>query len=297
MSKPVCVVPAGDWTGEGVVWKADENALYWLDISRFLIHRLDVESETTRTWQFDQPPTTLALSDQPDTLVVAIASRVIKWKPAFDSRTDVSPSLVDWPHLRLNDGAAGPDGRFLVGSMRNNVADDGGHLEVDFGAAGALFQIDGNGNCEVVQEGIGIPNTVCWSPDGDLFYFGDTVRNELSVFDYDASSGKLGNKRPFLNGFDRGMPDGSAVDQDGYLWNARHGGACVVRVAPNGELDQVVELPVSNITNCAFGGPDLKTLFITSARVVDGKPERLQGSLFSIDVNTPGLPENRVRLT
>ena len=93
------------------------------------------------------------------------------------------------------------------------------------------------------------------------------------------------------------MPDGSAVDRDGYVWNARYGGACVVRIAPDGSVDRIVELPTRSITNCAFGGPDLKTLYITSARIVDGKPERLEGSLFALEVDTPGLPENQVRLS
>lgn len=296
MDQPVCMVPAGDWTGEGAVWKADENSIYWVDINRFLIHRLDVETNSTRSWQFEEPPTALALTDRPDTLVVAAASRAILWKPGSDQRSDLSEPLVDWPNIRLNDGRAGPDGRFWVGSMRNNVGQDGEDLEVEFGAAGKLFQIDGDGRHSVILTGIGISNTICWSPRADRFYFADTVRNEISVFDHDISAGTIGNKRSFLKDFERGLPDGSAVDRDGYLWNARYKGACVVRIAPDGGVERIVELPASNITTCAFGGEDLKTLYITSARMVDGKPERLAGSLFSIAVETPGLPENHVRL-
>ena len=296
MAEPVCVVPAGDWTGEGVLWKPDEKALYWVDISRFLIHRWDFENRCTQSWQFDEPPAALALSDRPDTLVVAVASRAITWKPATDQRAWLSKSLVDWPDVRLNDGAAGPDGKFWVGSMRNNIGRDGSHLDVDYGTEGELLRVDSSGSYQVLQKGIGISNTICWNPRGDLLYFADSVRNEISVFDYDASSGEINNKRPFLKNFHRGLPDGSAVDRDGYVWNARHSGACVVRIAPDGVVEQTVELPTSNITNCAFGGPDLKTLYITSARVVDGKPERLQGSLFSIEVETPGLLENCVTL-
>lgn len=296
MAEPVCIVPAGDWTGEGVVWKQDEKALYWVDISRFLIHRWDFENGCTQSWQFDEPLAALALSDRRDTLVVAAASRAITWKPATDQRAWLSKPLVDWPGVRLNDGAAGPDGKFWVGSMRNNIGRDGSHLDVDYGTAGELLRVDGSGSFQVMQTGIGISNTICWNPRGDLFYFADSVTNEISVFDYDASSGEIANKRPFLNNFQRGLPDGSAVDRDGYVWNARYSGACVVRIAPDGGLDRIVELPTSNITNCAFGGPDLKTLYITSARVVDGKPERLEGSLFSIEVEIPGLLENCVKL-
>ena len=91
-------------------------------------------------------------------------------------------------------------------------------------------------------------------------------------------------------------PDGSAVDRDGFLWNARYGGGCVVRVSPAGTVDRVVELPVDNITTCTFGGPDLKTLFITTARGGPPERDRLSGSLFSLAVDVPGLPENRFRL-
>lgn len=296
MGGPICVVPAGDWTGEGVVWKEDEKSLYWVDISRFLVHRLDVDSGSTRSWQFDEPTTTLALTDHPDTLVVAVASRVITWKPASDQRKDMTQSLVDWPEIRLNDGAAGPDGQFWVGSMRNNVGSDGSDLDIDFGTAGELMRVDRSGGYRVVQAGIGISNTICWSPGADKFYFADTVANEIWTFDFDAMSGTIGNKRPFLSQFERGLPDGSAVDREGYLWNARYAGGCVIRISPDGIVDRIVDLPVSNITNCAFGGPDLKTLYITSARVVSAKPERLEGSLFSIAVETPGLPENHVQL-
>jgi sugar lactone lactonase YvrE len=296
MGKPVCMVPAGDWTGEAAIWKEDEKSIYWVDINRFLIHRLDVENNCTRSWHFDEPPTALALTDRPDTLVVAAASRAILWKPLSDQHVDLSAPLVDWPDVRLNDGGAGPDGRFWVGSMRNNVGPDGDNLEVEYGTAGELFQVDGDGSHRVIQTGIGIPNTICWNPAVDLFYFADTVKNEISVFDHDLASGKISNKRPFLKNFERGLPDGSAVDQDGYLWNARYAGACIVRIAPDGKVDRIVELPASNITTCAFGGDDLKTLYITSGHMLDGKPERLGGSLFSIAVETPGLPKNRVRL-
>lgn len=291
-----CAVPVGDWTGEGAIWKEDEQAVYWVDLSRFLVHRLKVDNGCNRTWMFDEPPTALALTDRPDTLIVALASRVILWAPASDKRTEYSERLVDWPEVRLNDGGAGPDGRFWVGSMRNNVAPDGIHIEVEHGTAGELFSVGRLGTHQILLSDIGIANTICWSPDADRFYFADTIKNEISVFDYDVSSGSITNKHSFLSGYERGLPDGSAVDQDGYLWNARYSGGCVVRIAPNGRIDRVVEMPVTNITTCCFGGADLKTIYITTARVVDGTPERLEGSLFAVSVDIPGLPENRVSL-
>jgi sugar lactone lactonase YvrE len=162
--------------------------------------------------------------------------------------------------------------------------------------AGRLFRIAADGSVGVEKTGIGIANTLCWSPDARLFYFGDTDRNSISVWDYDAAAGTVANERPFFSGFARGGPDGSAMDSDGYLWNARYGGGCVVRVAPSGKVDRVIEMPVPNVTTCTFGGPDLRTLYITTARGGTGDALRLSGGLFALPVDVPGMPENRFRL-
>ncbi len=96
--------------------------------------------------------------------------------------------------------------------------------------------------------------------------------NIVFVYDYDAATGAISNERPFLAGFERGSPDGSAVDSQGYLWNCRHGGGCIVRVAPSGEIERVIEMPARNITSCTFGGADYRTVYVTSAGL--GAPTR-----------------------
>src|SRR6266566_4751723 len=101
------------------------------------------------------------------------------------------------------------------------------------------------------------------------------------------------NQRPFLEGFARGLPDGSTVDSEGYLWNCRFFGGCIVRVAPDGQIDRVVEMPVNNITTCTFGGPDRKTLYVTTASIQAPPSDRLAGSLYAIDTEVAGQPENR----
>ncbi len=95
---------------------------------------------------------------------------------------------------------------------------------------------------------------------------------------------------------ERGVPDGSAIDADGYLWNCRYGGGCILRIAPDGSLDCIIEMPVTNITTCCFGGPELSTLFITTARAGAPAGERLAGGLFKIETSVRGLPENRFRI-
>jgi sugar lactone lactonase YvrE len=291
MAEATCVVPAGDWTGEGAVWHAAERAVYWVDIERFLIHRFETGSATVKTWFFAEPPTALALTDRPGTLLVAIGGRVILWQPENDARAEFAFPEKNWPRTRLNDGRPDPAGNFWVGSMRYQGSDG------DAGA-GRLFRIAADGYVKVEKTGIGISNTLCWSPDSKRFYFGDTLANTIYVWDYDAASGTIANERPFFSGFERGGPDGSAMDSEGYLWNARYGGSCIVRVAPSGKIDRVIEMPVEKVTTCTFGGPDLKTLFITSAGggSGSGSGERFAGGLFTLAVDTPGLPENRFRL-
>ena len=119
------------------------------------------------------------------------------------------------------------------------------------------------------------------------------MENEIRVYDYHRASGKISNERPFQSGFERGFPDGSSIDSAGYLWNCRFNGGCIVRIAPDGTVDHIVEMPVQNITTCTFGGPDLKTLFITTASIVSPPGNRLAGSLFALDVETAGLSENK----
>ncbi len=295
MAEVTCVVPTGDWTGEGAVWHAGEKALYWVDINRCLIHRYDTGSKATRTWFFDEPPVTLALTDRADTLVVAIGGRLILWQPANDARADFAHPEGNWPKVRLNDGRADPAGNFWVGSMQNNVGEKGETYPIDDKAAGRLFKVTADGSVSVEKTGIGISNTFCWSPDKSRFYFGDTLANTISVWDYDEAGGSIANERPFFAGFDRGSPDGSAMDSEGCLWNARYGGACIVRVSPAGKIDRVVEMPVENITTCTFGGPDLKRLYITTATGGSGAQAHYAGGLFSLTVEAPGLPENHFR--
>jgi sugar lactone lactonase YvrE len=293
MAEPVCVVPSGDWTGEGVTWHAGEQAAYWVDINRFLIHRLDPATGDVRSWMFGEPVTSLGLTDRAGTLVVSTATKVILWQPANDARADFSDPEQGRAGVRFNDGRPDPAGNFWVGSMQNNVGPGGEDVPMDRKDLGKLFRVNGNGSWRLEKSGIGISNTFCWSPDNTKFYFGDTLANAVSVWDYDLATGAIANERPFFTGFDRGGPDGSGMDSAGYLWNARYGGGCIVRVAPDGKIDRVVEMPVSNVTTCTFGGPELKTLYITTAMRRD---QRLSGGLFRLEVDVPGLPENVFRI-
>lgn len=291
--EPVCIAPVGDICGEAATWDAKTGRLYWTDINRFLLHIHDPATATTRTHMFNQPVVALSLTDRAGWLLVALGSGLILFNPDTGAREDMAAGLAGWPEQRLNDGRSDPRGTFWVGSMANNVAADGVPLPVRDGE-GTLFRYDHGGAMEAVETGIGISNTLCWSPDRRHFYFGDTLKNEIRVYDYDRDSGRIAGGTPFFAGFDRGFPDGSAMDSAGYLWNCRFGGGCIVRVAPDGTIDRVIDMPVSNITTCTFGGAELRTLYVTSAASDQG--ERLAGSLFAISVDVPGMDENIFRL-
>ena len=281
-----CIAPTGDVCGEAATWDAASQTLWWVDINRFLLHAL--QRGAVRTWIFEEPVVALSLTTG-DRLLVALASSVMLWSPEDGGREELA-RLDGWPMQRLNDGRTDPSGRFWVGSMANNVGPDGESQELRKDE-GKLFRL--GAGLKLREANIGIANTLCWSPDRSTFYFGDTLRNEIRAYRYDDPTGEIGEGRAFFAGFRRGAPDGSAIDAEGYLWNCRYGGACVVRIAPDGSIDRIVEMPCTNITTCCFGGPDLGTLFITTAAAGRGPKERLAGSVFALDSGARGLPENR----
>jgi sugar lactone lactonase YvrE len=178
--------------------------------------------------------------------------------------------------------------------MRNNVKEDG-ELGEAGGWDGILYRIDGNGKVSEWRRDLGISNTLLWSPDNSRFYFGDTLKNTIWSYDYNLGDGSIRDEQPFFQGFDRGWPDGSTIDDDGYIWNCRYGGSCIVRVAPDGQIDRVIEMPVSNLTNCTFGGKDGNTLYVTSASAGAGRWERFGGCLFAIETNVSGPSSHAFR--
>ena len=291
-SKPVCVAPTHDVCGEGAVWHAAHAAVYWTDINRFLIHRFTLADQCVRTWFFEEPVTALTLTDREEVLAVVLGSGVILWEPASDLRHPPIYHLEGWPSVRLNDGRADPRGSLWVGSMRNNVNPDGSSRDLG-GTDGILLRLNPDRSAAVYRRDIGIANTLAWSPDRRRFYFADSLANTIWAYDYDANNRTIANESIFLKDFERGLPDGSTVDAEGCLWNCRYYGGCIVRIAPDGAIDRVIEMPVKNITTCTFGGSDLKNLYVTTASAGAAPGERLAGGLFAIESEVCGQPENR----
>lgn len=290
--EPICCAPTGDRCGEGVLWHSAAEVVYWTDITRFLIHRFDPASASVKSWLFAEAVTAVLLTSLDDVLAVCLGSRLILWEPETDVRRDQGFVLPNWPAVRLNDAGVDPRGSLWAGSMRNNVNADGSDGEAG-GTDGILFRIDPDGKVTEVAGQIGISNTLVWSPDQKKFYFGDTLVNTIWSYDYDSRTGDIRKTGTHLTNFPRGLPDGSTIDAEGFVWNCRWEGGCIVRVTPSGEIDSVIEMPTRNITNCTFGGKDLDILYITTAASPADKGDRLAGSLFAVKTKVRGLPENR----
>ena len=295
IKEPVCVVPAGDACGEGVLWDRDSQSIYWTDINRFLVHRYSLREDTVKTWFFSEPVTCVLLTNRKGTLCLSVGSGLVLWQPASDTPHIKLFALPGWPFVRCNDAGIDPGGRAWAGSMRNNVKEDGAPGESG-GEDGVLYRVEGTGASSLCRGQLGISNTLLWSPDRSRFYFGDTNRNSIWSYEYDLATGNIRGEQPFLQGFERGSPDGSAMDTDGYVWNCRYGGGCIVRVAPDGTIDRVIEMPVIRPTNCTFGGPGGNVLYVTSASPEPGLWERFGGGLFALETDVTGVPEIEFKL-
>jgi sugar lactone lactonase YvrE len=285
-----CAVPAGDIRGEGAVWDSDQCALHWADINRFIMHRYLPAGKATESWLFGEPVVSVNLTTIPGQLPLVLASHVAFWSPDAHPELAVIYSLPAAPAIRFNDAKVDPRGSLWAGTMRNNVGPDGEDLDIEF-AEGTLYRLDPDGSASEWMHRIGISNALAWSPDHSTYYFGDTIANAIYSFAFDRLTGTISMRRPFFTGYDKDLPDGSAMDAEGCLWVTRPFAGCLVRVRPDGSIDRTVPLPVSKPTTCAFGGPGLRTLFITSARSC----RRLSGGLFAIETDVPGDPGRSTR--
>jgi sugar lactone lactonase YvrE len=283
------IVSSHDVCGEGAIWYPQQDAVFWTDINRHLLHRYTRGSGAFDTWQFDQPVTAVTLTSDEYLILIVLGGRIVLWSLPLEKTVSTLFTLPEWPSVRCNDARVAPNGALWFGTMENNVRPDGTTGEVKEWV-GQLYSLTADSDAKSWWSGLGIANTVAWSPDGETMYFGDTLRNCLYRCAFDAGRNEIENSVIFQEGFARGLPDGSAVDQEGHLWNCRYGGTCIIRIAPDGSVVHVLDTPVKNPTTCTFGGPDLRTLFFTSAggdqATNDGDP----GSLFSLEMEIPGLP-------
>jgi L-arabinonolactonase len=279
--------------GEGAFWDVRRQILWWVDVP-MPAKLQSLEPSTGRVEVCNMPQMVMSVRARRDGagLIVATHSGISAFDPATHTLTPLLDPEPGKPYNRSNDGGTDARGRFWFGTMQNNIAADGSPMNV-VSPAGTLFRLDPDLTLTAHDNGITVSNTVCWSPDNRTMYFCDTATEVISAYDFDLDEGRISNKRPFAK-FDRGVPDGSTVDADGCLWNARWDGSCVVRFTPRGDVDIVIEVPVAKPTSCAFGGPDLADLYITTARY-GGTREALAatplaGNLLVCRPGAKGLP-------
>jgi len=258
-------VRCGDKLGESAFWDARRGRLWWVNIppaSR--LHWLDPVSGETQSFAMPEMVTCVRSAKDGETLIAACHTGVARINALTGALTRLFDPEPEKPFNRGNDGATDLRGRFWFGTMQNNVAPDGSDYAL-MQKSGTLFRLDADLTATPFETDIGVSNSTAFSPDGRTMYFCDTMTGVIHAYDYDLDAGVPSRKRAFAT-FPRGWPDGSTVDADGCLWSARWDGGCVVRFTPDGKVDQIVELPTPKITSCAFGGPDLDLLFVTTSR-------------------------------
>ena len=278
------VTQTTDILGECPLWSEAEQALYWIDIRRPAIQRWHPATDAMRYWPMPDLVGSIAFCDD-GRILVALPDRIALFDPRMQAlETLVRPEPRIEGH-RFNDGRCDPQGRFWVGTMHN----------VTRAPEGMLYRLEGRGALEQVRSDICIPNSLAWSPDGRTMYFADSLRYAIFAFDFDPDAGEMRNERVFATTASPAFPDGSTVDAEGYLWNAEFNASRVVRYAPDGRVDRIVDVPTRRPTCCAFGGPDLDILYITtcSQQMTPSElaAEPLAGALLAFEPGVRGLPE------
>ena len=266
-------------TGECPVWDARSNALWFVDIPAPALFRLDLATLALQRHQMPSAIGSFGLC-RDHRLIVALRTGVHFYDPAANTFALVANPEKDIPGNRLNDGKVAPDGRFWVGSMDDTPAK---------GATAALYRIDHDGSCTRMIDRLRLSNGLAWSADGRTMVHSDTRRQWVQAWDYDIATGAIANRRTLCTLDDaEGRPDGAAMDMEGFYWSAGVSAGCLNRIGPDGRIERKLRLPVAAPTMPCFGGPDMKTLYITSLAKGDEA-----GTVLETRVDVPGVPVAR----
>jgi sugar lactone lactonase YvrE len=274
---------------ESPLWDAARNVLIWVDIYPGEVHLFDPVSRADTVIPVGQPVGAAATTTAGD-LILAVRDGFGRLNPETGRTEPVAEVELELPDNLMNDGKCDRAGRFLAGTT--SLSETPG--------AGALYRLNADLTVTTLLPDVTMSNGLDWSPDGTVMYYIDSPLQRVEMLDYGAD-GSLGRRRTFAEiPAEAGMPDGLTVDADGCVWVALWGGGAVHRFTPGGELDHVLRLPVSFVTSCAFGGADLRDLYITTsswqfdAARFDAEPHA--GALFVTRPDTVGLPPTPVRL-
>ena len=285
-----CILDTKAQLGESPVWSAEEQALYWVDIFAPALHRLEPATGATQIWKMPQPIGSFGLRTR-DGAVVALRNGLYLFDFRTMQLTAVATPEADKPANRFNDGKVSPDGRFWAGTMDDETLKR---------PLGALYRLDPDLSCHRMVADLIVSNGLAWTADGRTMFHSDSKAQVIWAYDYDMASGTIANKRVIARPSEEiGRPDGAAADLEGYYWSAGISAGVLNRWAPDGRLDRQIPLPCAAPTMPCFGGPDMKTIYITSlrhnvsaAKLAD-KP--LSGGIFAIEVDVPGVPVAKFR--
>ena len=275
--------------GECPLWHPDQAALYWIDIAGRAIHRHDPFNNAHRSWTLPSEPGCIARSTNGN-LIVAMRSGVALLDTADGSLTPVADAPYDTTKMRFNDGRCDAAGRFWAGTL----------YEPRDQALGSLFRIE-RGTLMDAGNPVTVSNGLAFSTDYQTLYHADTTAHRISAYDFDLATAQISNGRVFKQ-FSKdksqnygGRPDGATVDSENAYWCAMYEGGRILRLSPSGEILLDIPLPVRCPTMIAFGGDDLRTLYITSARhnrpAAELAHHPLSGCVFAMRVDVAGLPE------
>jgi sugar lactone lactonase YvrE len=271
-----CVADAGCVLGEGPVWDWRSHVLYWVDIKNPAVHSLDPQSGATRRWPMPEMIGAIGLRQRGG--LVAALGNGFAFIDLGDGRvTRIADPEVDRPGNRFNDGKVDPAGRFWAGTMDDAEREP----------SGDLYRLEPNLAVERFAVGFVVTNGIDWSNDGRTLYFVDSAGRRILAYEFDMAGGQLGGAKLFAALPEtQGFPDGLTVDADDHVWSAHWNGGRVTRYAPDGMVERVIPMPVPLCTSCCFGGPDLDTLFVTSASIgLDADARRrapLSGGVFAL---------------
>lgn len=256
--------------GESPVYDERTNRLFFVDILARTVHMLELEGAALHAFAFESEVGSLGLAAS-GRLVVALRDAIVLFDPATDVREELCKVEADRPETRLNDGKVGPDGAFWVGSM-----DDRPEKQ----PIGALYRVDPSGRVERKVEGLLVSNGLAWTADGERMFHADSRGPWVDCWRFDRWSGEISRRRRFAEPSEIGRPDGGACDAEGFYWSAGVSAGRLNRFAPNGTLAESFEVPAPAPTMPCFGGPDFRTIFLTS--LSEGRPAApLSGALFA----------------
>jgi L-arabinonolactonase len=287
MASVTCVFDGRSYLGEGPLWDPHDQVLWWVDIKNRLIHRTDPVSGASTQWNAPEDLGCLAVRARGG-LVVTMTSGFYFFDPSSGLFDPIIDPERDQPENRFNDGKPDRQGRFWAGTMHDP------HLR----ASGALYRLDPDLSCHRMVDGIHVSNGLAWSPDSRLMYYADSLAYAVWVWDFDAISGEIANRRLFIDTRPTGgMPDGATVDAEGCYWLTLPRTGDIIRYDPDGHALQKITLPTDLPTCVMFGGLNLDVLYCTSATLGRSEAElagqRYAGGLFAIDAGVKGLPEAR----